>query len=185
MNAYRTAMCIGVVIATLALGLSAKERAGGSNVQAGRGDNSASMSVRSGNSTSESPDTSPRTRNSDALAATLLAKEKSLPEAEKRKDADFFRSITTPDFLAVALDGKVYTRDEMLTGINEVTLQDFNMYDAQVLPLNESAAVVTYNAIVRMNVGAEELPRYQHLSSVWVKQGNDWKLKFQQATATQ
>jgi len=29
----------------------------------------------------------------------------------------------------------------------------------------------------------DETPRYQHVSSVWVKQGDQWKLKFQQATA--
>jgi hypothetical protein len=26
-------------------------------------------------------------------------------------------------------------------------------------------------------------PRYQHLSDVWVKQGDQWRLRFQQATA--
>jgi hypothetical protein len=30
-----------------------------------------------------------------------------------------------------------------------------------------------------------QIPRYQHMSSVWVKQGEQWRLKFQQATATQ
>jgi len=45
------------------------------------------------------------------------------------------------------------------------------------LPLNENAAVVTYNAVL-----PGEGARYQHLSNVWVKQGDQWKLKFQQST---
>ena len=125
----------------------------------------------------------PSANTAGALSDLLIAKEKSLPEAQKRKDTEYFKSIVTDDFLEVGPDAKVYSRDEMLEALNAVTLQDFSMYDAQVLPLTDSAAVVTYNVILRMNVGADPAPRYQHLSSVWVKQGADWKLKFQQATA--
>ena len=55
--------------------------------------------------------------------------------------------------------------------------------NVQVVPLNEGAAVVTYDVIIRMVHYDDETPRYQHISSIWVKQGNDWKLRFQQATA--
>jgi len=115
----------------------------------------------------------------------LIGQERSLAEAEKRKDVDYFRTITTEDFLLVATDAKVYTKQEMLQGINEVKLQELSLYDVQVLPVNDRAAVVTYNAVVQMVVGSEDAPRYQHLSSVWVDQGGVWKLKFQQATAAQ
>jgi len=119
------------------------------------------------------------------LDQMLIAKEKTLPEAQKKKDQQYLQNITTADFLEVAADGHEYSKDDMLEGVNQVNLQDFSLYDVKVLPLNDSAAVVTYNAIVRMTVGAEAAPRYQHLSSVWVKQGDQWRLKFQQATAEQ
>ncbi|HKW27140.1 MAG TPA: nuclear transport factor 2 family protein [Terriglobales bacterium] len=127
---------------------------------------------------------SPADANS-SLTELLLGKEKSLPEAEKRKDVDFFKNITTDDFLEVAADAKVYTRDELLEALNVVDLQNYSIYDAKVIPLNENAAVVTYDAIVQMSVGDERAPRYQHVSSVWVNQGGKWLLKFQQATAAQ
>ena len=130
--------------------------------------------------------------NSGSSAATnasftelLLAKEKSLPEAQKRKDVDFFKNITTDDFLEVAPDAKVYSKDEMMEGLNVVNLENYSIYDAKVLPLNDNAAVVTYDAIVQMSIGDEHAPRYQHVSSVWVNQGGKWLLKFQQATAAQ
>jgi hypothetical protein len=46
-------------------------------------------------------------------------------------------------------------------------------------------AVVTYDAVVREAPQEDQgaPPRYQHFSSVWVKQGGQWKLKFHQATA--
>jgi hypothetical protein len=119
------------------------------------------------------------------LTELLLEKEKSLPEAQKRKDVDFFKSITTDDFLEVAPDAKVYTKDEMMEGLNAVDLQNYSIYDPKVLPLNDNAAVVTYDAIVQMTIGDEHAPRYQHVSSVWVNQNGKWLLKFQQATAAQ
>jgi hypothetical protein len=120
-----------------------------------------------------------------SLTELLLAKEKSLPEAQKRKDVDFFKNITTDDFLEVAPDAKVYSKDEMMEGLNVVNLENYSIYDAKVLPLNDNAAVVTYDAIVQMSIGDEHAPRYQHVSSVWVNQGGKWLLKFQQATAAQ
>jgi hypothetical protein len=127
---------------------------------------------------------SPATASS-SLTDLLLGQEKSLPEAQKRKDVNFFKNITTDDFLEVAADAKVYTRDELLEALNVVDMQNYSIYDAKVIPLNENAAVVTYDAIVQMSVGDERAPRYQHVSSVWVNQGGKWLLKFQQATAAQ
>lgn len=120
-----------------------------------------------------------------SLTQLLLEQEKALPAAEKRKDLEFFKNMTTDDFLEVAPDAKVYTKDEMMEGLNEVELQNYSIYDAKVIPLNDHAAVVTYDAIVQMVVGDERAPRYQHISSVWVNQGGKWLLKFQQATAAQ
>ncbi len=122
---------------------------------------------------------------SPSLTELLLAKEKSLPEAQKHKDLNFFKDITTDDFLEVAADAKVYTKEEMMEGLNSVDLQTYSIYDPKVIPLNGNAAVVTYDAIVQMTIGDEPAPRYQHVSSVWVNQGGKWLLKFQQATAAQ
>jgi hypothetical protein len=47
----------------------------------------------------------------------------------------------------------------------------------QVVPLNENAAIVTWNEI-----DPGSTPKYVHLSAVWVKQDGQWKLKFQQST---
>jgi hypothetical protein len=120
-----------------------------------------------------------------SLTELLLSKEKSLPDAQKRKDLEFFRNITADDFLEVAPDAKVYSKDEMMQGINVVDLQNYSIYDAKVIPLTDNAAVVTYDAIVQMSIGDQHAPRYQHVSSVWVNQNGKWLLKFQQATAAQ
>lgn len=123
--------------------------------------------------------------SSASLTQLLLKQENSVSDAEKGKDLDFFKSITTDDFLEVAPDAKVYTKDEMMEGLNVVDLQNYLIYDAKVIPLSDHAAVVTYDAVVQMIIGDERAPRYQHISSVWVNQDGKWRLKFQQATAAQ
>jgi len=125
------------------------------------------------------------TNTKGSIADLLVAKEKTLPEAQKRKDIAYLKSITTDDFLDVGPDGKIYTKDDVLEGMNQISLEDFSLYNVKVLSLTENAAVVTYDAVVHMTIGSEEAPRYQRLSSVWVNHQGSWLLKFQQATVTQ
>jgi hypothetical protein len=119
------------------------------------------------------------------LEQTLIANSKAVGEAEKKKDTDFFKRTLTDDFLEVAADGKVYGRDDIMEGVRLADLQEYSPYDIQVLVVNESAGIVTYDCIVRMTLGDETVPRYQHISDLWIKQGDQWRLKFQQATPAQ
>jgi hypothetical protein len=116
-------------------------------------------------------------------AEELIALEKALPDAQKRHDRDFYKRTLTDDFVSVGTDGKVHPREEILGDLPSTQLTEYRPYNIQVVPLNEGAAVVTYDAIVRMEHYDDETPRYQHISSIWVKQGDQWRLKFQQATA--
>jgi hypothetical protein len=116
-------------------------------------------------------------------AEQLIALEKALPDAQKKHDRDFYKRTLTDDFVSVGTDGKVHPKDEILGDLPSTKLSEYRPYNIQVVPLNEGAAVVTYDAIVRMEHYDDETPRYQHISSIWVKQGDQWRLKFQQATA--
>jgi hypothetical protein len=112
----------------------------------------------------------------------LTAVEKSLPEAIQKKDSDFFKRTLADDYMEVGIDGHVYDKHDLLLGLSGVQLTDYYLYNFRVLHLDENAVVVTYDAVLRMTWEGERVPRYQHLSSVWVKQGGEWKLKFRQAT---
>jgi hypothetical protein len=116
-------------------------------------------------------------------AEQLIALEKALPDAQKKHDRDFYKRTLTDDFVSVGTDGKVHPKDEILSDLPSTQLSEYRPYNIQVVHLNEGAAVVTYDAIVRMEHYDDETPRYQHISSIWVKQGDQWRLKFQQATA--
>ena len=127
----------------------------------------------------------PDARQLSPLAQQLIDYEKALPEAQKKKDLDFYKRTLTDDFVAVGTDAKLHPRSEILGDLPSIDLIEYRPYNIDVVPLNDGAAVVTYDVIIRMAKYDEDTPRYQHISSIWVKQGDQWKLRFQQATAAQ
>jgi hypothetical protein len=119
------------------------------------------------------------------LEQTLVASERSLIEAKKKDDAAFFKRTLTEDFTLVGVDGELYEQQEAAEGLGDSGLVELTPYDIKVVSVGENAAIVTYDAVVREAPQEDQgpPPRYQHFSSVWVKQGDAWKLKFHQATA--
>jgi hypothetical protein len=98
---------------------------------------------------------------------------------------DFLKHTLTDDFQQVGSEAKLHDRSEFLDSARAGELNDYTTYNLQVVPVNETAAIVTYDCIVHMTEGDAPglAPRYQHISDLWVKQGDQWRLKFQQATA--
>lgn len=119
------------------------------------------------------------------LERTLITSEKSLIEAKKKDDAAFLKRTVSEDFALVGVDGKLLERQEAVDDLGGDELVELTPYDIKVVAAGEDAAIVTYDAIVRKKPEEDQgpPPRYQHFSSVWVKQGDAWKLKFHQATA--
>jgi len=119
------------------------------------------------------------------LEQTIIGAEKSFIEAAKKGDAEFFKRTLTEDFSDVGFDGQLYDRQEALDGVTGGGV-DLMPYNFKVVTAGEGTAIVTYDVVLRVPAAEDQgpPPRYQHFSSVWVKQGNQWKLKFQQATPT-
>ena len=126
---------------------------------------------------------SPDSKPLSPLEEQLISYEKSIPEAQKKHDIDFYKHTLTDDFVAVGTDAKIHDKNEILEDLRSTDLVEYRPYDLQVVQLNDGAAVVTYDVIIRMSRYDEDIPRYQHISSVWVKSGDQWRLRFQQATA--
>jgi hypothetical protein len=118
-----------------------------------------------------------------ASGEQLISLERALTEAQKKHDRDFYKRTLADDFISIGTDGKIHPREEILGDLPSTELAEYRPYNIQVVSLDENAAVVTYDVIVRMVHYDDETPRYQRISSIWVKQGDQWKLKFQQATA--
>jgi len=113
----------------------------------------------------------------------LMAKSKAVSAALKAKDVETLRSLLASDFHSIGSEGKSHEKGDLLGDAKDGNLKDFAFYDPQVTQVDSGVALVTYNLIVTMPEGDDLLaPRYQKISDLWVRQGSDWKLKFEQST---
>lgn len=127
-----------------------------------------------------SPESQPKPLS--AFDQSMITTEKNLLEALERGDVAYLQNAVADDFLAIGSNGDTGDKREIVGAARHPAAPESKqakpiLYDFQVLQLNDSAAVVTYNAVLP---GSN--PRYQHISSTWVKQGDQWKLKFEQTT---
>jgi hypothetical protein len=117
------------------------------------------------------------------LEQALSENTKAIPEAQKTKNADFLKRTLTDDFRTVGSEGRLHDREEFIGEAADGNLKEYSVYNLQVLPVSDSTAIVTYDAVIQMPEGDFDVaPRYQRFSDLWVKQGDQWKLRFQQAT---
>lgn len=126
------------------------------------------------------------------LEQTLMSAEKDFIAAAKKGDPEFLKRTLTSDFTFVAFDGELGDRQDMLDGFSSGGI-DLLPYEMQVIPVSDGVAIVTYNVVLRVPAAEDQgpPPRYQHFSTVWVKQsdkqsdkqGDTWKMKFLQMTA--
>ena len=123
---------------------------------------------------------------SDQLTAALLGKETALVTAEMHNDAASAGRIVTSDFVFVNYDGHSLSKGEALGELGD-GLKACAIYEPRTLTLNDGAVMLSYNAIVRVTVSDDEthVPRYQHVTTIWVKDGSEWKQKFHQSAALQ
>jgi hypothetical protein len=107
----------------------------------------------------------------------LVKQEKQFFELLGAKDFSSVNTLVSLDFKGVGTNGDFYDRGELIGLAHEGLPKDWRIYDINVVQLNDSSAVVSYNEIIP---GSH--PRYLHMSDTWAKENGQWKLKFQQAT---
>ncbi len=111
--------------------------------------------------------------------------EKGFIAAAKKGDVAFFKRTLTDDFSFVPLTDSCMTGRTCSISIGDRGT-DILPYEMKVVTAGEGVAIVTYNVVLRVPATEDQgpPPRYQHFSTVWVKQGDAWKMKFQQMTAS-
>ena len=119
----------------------------------------------------------------DSLQTLLFDNTKTIFEAQKTKNVSAIDGFLASDFREVGSEGMLHDRKEFLDDVGDGYLKEYSLYDAKLVPVDDNAVILTYKGILRQLEGDDVLaPRYQHFSDLWVKQGEQWKLKFRQST---
>lgn len=114
---------------------------------------------------------------------TLIANSKALLEASKTGNVATPQRLLATDFRYIGSEGKWHSRADFVEKIKDADLKDYRMYNEQAISLDDRAVLVTFDCIIHEPEGDYGLaPRYQHISDTWVKQGEQWQLKFQQSS---
>jgi hypothetical protein len=119
------------------------------------------------------------------LEQTLISAEKNFIDAAKKGDAAFLKRTLTDDFSFVGFDGQLADRQDMIDSLADGGV-DLLAYDTKVISVSDGVAIVTYDVVLRVPAAEDQgpPPRYQHFSTIWVKQGDAWKMKFQQQSVS-
>ena len=108
-----------------------------------------------------------------------------LPISEEKRAAQGWDGRFKAQVVAVGSEGKLHDKEEVMESAHVGELKDYYAYNLRVVPVTEEAAIVTHDCVIHMPEGDAPgmAPRYQHISDLWVKQNDQWRLKFQQAMA--
>lgn len=118
--------------------------------------------------------------NASSFQQELIKTQKMLLDAFERGDADYVRKAVADDFMVITPTGDTAEKADIVHELHPAPASEPKpiLYDFSVVQLDEDCAVVSYKAVFP----GGGMERYQSLSNTWVKQGGQWKLKFQQST---
>lgn len=122
----------------------------------------------------------PQQSNVSAFQQELINTQKMLLDAFETGDAAYVKKAVADDFMVITPTGDTAEKADIVRDIHPAPASEPRpiLYDFSVVQLDEDCAVVSYKAVLP-GAGME---RYQSLSNTWVRQGGQWKLKFQQST---
>lgn len=117
------------------------------------------------------------------MEQAAITAEKGFLAAVKKGDPAFLKRTFAADYSFVGFDGELSDREDTIEMLGDGGL-DIMPYNFKVVAVSDNTTIVTYDVVLQVPPSEDQgpPPRYQHFSSVWVKQGAEWKLKFQQTT---
>lgn len=121
----------------------------------------------------------------EELTETLQALEMKLQDPAVRGDRQLLGELLHPLFEEVGRSGTRYSRREVVEGLlaeGNVGSRRFLSKGFKTSCLAENLTLLTYQSAETNAAG--RLERQAVRSSIWVREGSHWKLRFHQATPT-
>lgn len=99
-------------------------------------------------------------------------------QAVSAADRDFLAQIMAPDFFELGRSGRRYSRDDILSGMDQQPGVVTVLHDLRTHLLTPQITLCTYISEVRYDRGTE----WANRSSIWDQSSGDWQLRFHQGT---
>ncbi|MFD1881971.1 DUF4440 domain-containing protein [Paracoccus pacificus] len=99
-------------------------------------------------------------------------------QAVSRADRAFLSATMAPDFFELGRSGRRYSRDDILSGMDQQPGVVTVLHDIDTHMLSPQIALVTYVSEVRYDRGTE----WANRSSLWDRSSGEWRLRFHQGT---
>jgi hypothetical protein len=133
------------------------------------------------NSNTTSPKTAETTSETD-----VIAREKQVWEAIKKKDWDGFGALLSDDHVYVGSSGvqdKKSSIDDLKEAMKDANITDASLTDFKTLRLDKDAVIVIYMASMKGTMNGKDIPPMsQRNSTVWANRGGKWVAVFHQDT---
>jgi hypothetical protein len=115
----------------------------------------------------------------DPLTKILADRVRQVWASWKKGDAAAFATLTTDDYREVAATGTLHYYRFTSQEFAAFPITQFTISQLQALPIGQEGALVTYVGLITFQNGG---PLKLVFGEVWVKQGDDWKCQYSQAT---
>jgi len=118
-----------------------------------------------------------------ALSNVLEANVKAEWEAFKNKDKNAYADLLAEDFVAVEDDGEgMRNKARASAEIDHSVVNSYQLFGMSVLPLNDNAALVTYELTMLFPPKAQVRFKRVLVSELWLKRDGKWKMRYYQET---
>ncbi|UXH78075.1 nuclear transport factor 2 family protein [Roseateles amylovorans] len=121
----------------------------------------------------------------DPVFHRLVALERTLHRPQVRRDRQRLDQLLHEQFVEIGYSGRRYTKVDLLVKLpaeradgNEIRAQDFELNF-----LSPDLLLLAYRCAHRHPDGT--MTRFSYCSSLWERQGGEWRLRFHQGTPTQ
>ncbi len=120
---------------------------------------------------------------SKELEEKLIANERSILAALKRRDLSAVAAALADGFHEIGKSGKSYSKAEILDALKDpAAITDYSLEQFRLLRVSASCMIVTYIATVRRRLQGKEEATRAYRSSTWIEQAGSWRMIFHQGT---
>jgi hypothetical protein len=116
------------------------------------------------------------------LEEKLIAKERSIFAAQKRRDFAAVEAALAQGFREIGGGGHFFSKAQVLDRLKFVHLLDYWLECFRLLPIDPTCVVLTYIIKVERRYKGLEYFNRSYRSSTWVERNGVWRVIFHQAT---